>query len=199
LPHIPSDTGWTHSIYGLCIAAWFVVSRRLLSPKYLFSLFYNSIYGPLMDVLFKSICLIMTTIGTSIICAESVVFNKFDYISPVYNTLKLIRLILPPIQSSPVRCIQSPSPSPIQINLPVVVTYANIFPAKATTVQEGYHFSRLRLLLLQSHSNGNAMSSINSSCIEYCFQSRSMFVSIKSSKVESCSQHHSMISISVYI
>jgi hypothetical protein len=45
--------------------------------------------------------LIMTIIGTSIICAESVVFHRFDYIFPVYNTLKLIGSILPPIQSSP--------------------------------------------------------------------------------------------------
>jgi hypothetical protein len=101
LPYIPFDTGWTQSIYGLCIASWFIVSRRLLTPKYLFSLFYNFIYGPLVGVLFKSIDLIMTTIGTSIICAESVVFNKFDYISPVYITLKLIGSILPPIQSYP--------------------------------------------------------------------------------------------------
>jgi hypothetical protein len=100
LPHIPFDTGWTHSIYGLCIAAWFVISRRLLNPKYLFGLFYNFIYGPLRGMLFKSIGLIMTTIGTSIICAELVVLNRFDYISPVYITLKLIGSILPPIQSS---------------------------------------------------------------------------------------------------
>jgi hypothetical protein len=101
LPYIPFDTGWTKSIYGFCISAWFIMSRRLLTPRYLFGLFYNFIYGPLMGVLFKSIGLIMTTIGTSIICAESVVFNRFDYISPVYNTLKLIGSILPPIQSSP--------------------------------------------------------------------------------------------------
>jgi hypothetical protein len=80
-----------------------------------------------MGVLFKSIGLIMTTIGTSVICAELVVFNTFDYISPVYNTLKLIESIHRPFNHLPVRCIQSPSP--IQINLPVVVTYANILPA----------------------------------------------------------------------
>jgi hypothetical protein len=77
------------------------VSHRLLTPQYLFSLFYNFIDGPLMGVLFKLIGLIMTTMGTSIICVELVVFNKFHYISPVYDTLKLIGLILPPIQSSP--------------------------------------------------------------------------------------------------
>jgi hypothetical protein len=101
LPYIPFDTEWTHSIYGFCIAAGFIVSRRLLTPKYLFSLFYNFIYGPLMGVLFKLIGLIMTTIGTSIISAESVVSDRFNYIYPVYNTLKLIGSILPPIQSSP--------------------------------------------------------------------------------------------------
>jgi hypothetical protein len=101
LPYTPFDTGWTKSIYGFCIAAWFIMSRRLLTPKYLFGLFYNFLYGPLMGVLFKSIGLIMTTIGTSIIFAEPVVFNRFDYISPVYNTLKLIGSILLPIQSSP--------------------------------------------------------------------------------------------------
>jgi hypothetical protein len=41
------------------------------------------------------------TCMTSIICAESVVFNRLDYISPVYNTLKLIGSILLPILSSP--------------------------------------------------------------------------------------------------
>jgi hypothetical protein len=101
LPYIPFDIGWTQSIYGFCIAAWFIVSRRLLTPKVLFSLFYNFISGRLLGVLFKSIGLIMTTIGTSIIYAESVVFDRFDYISPVYSTLKLTGSILPPIQSSP--------------------------------------------------------------------------------------------------
>jgi hypothetical protein len=116
-----------------------------LTPKYLFSLFYNSIYGPLMGVLFKSIILIMTTIGTSIICAESVVFNKFDYISPVYNnTLKLIGWILPPIQSSPRPVYPKSSPSPIQTNLPVVVTYANILPASDNSP------SKLSFLLAQT-------------------------------------------------
>jgi hypothetical protein len=43
----------------------------------------------------------MSTIGTSIICGELIVFNRFNYISPIYNTLKLIEPILPSIRSSP--------------------------------------------------------------------------------------------------
>jgi hypothetical protein len=77
------------------------MSRRLLTPKYLFGLFYNFIYGPLMGVLFKSIGLIMPTIGTSIICGESIIFNRFNYIAPINNTLKLIESIFPSIRSSP--------------------------------------------------------------------------------------------------
>jgi hypothetical protein len=195
LPYIPFDTGWTHSIYGFCIAAWFIVSRRLLTPKYFFSLFYNFIYGPLMSVLFKSIGLIMTTIGISIISAESVIFDRFDYISPIYNTLNLIGSILPSIQSSP-RLMYPKSKSNMNKSAPM-----QIFCPQATTVQEDYHFPRPRLLLLQSYSIDNTILSIKSSCIESCFQRRSMFlsISIKSSSIESCSQHHSMFSISIYI
>jgi hypothetical protein len=77
------------------------MSRKLCTPKYVFTLWYNCFYGPLMSLIFKSIGVFTTAVGSSIVCTESIIFNNINYINPVYNTLKLIGSILPSIQSSP--------------------------------------------------------------------------------------------------
>jgi hypothetical protein len=109
MPYFPFDTGWMKFIYGFFFATWFIMSRGLCTRKYMFTLFYNIIYGPLMSVLFKSIGLMMSTIGTSIVCGESIIFNKFDYIAPIYSIIKQIESILPSIRSCP-RPMYSTSP-----------------------------------------------------------------------------------------
>jgi hypothetical protein len=63
----------------------------------MFNLFYNVIYSPLMGVLLKTIGLFMTTVGTAAICVESTIFNKFNYIDPIYSTLYHIGSFRPSI------------------------------------------------------------------------------------------------------
>jgi hypothetical protein len=77
------------------------MSRKLCTSKYIFTLWYNCFYGSLMSLMFKSIGVFTTAVGSSIICTESIIFNNINYINPIYNTLKLIGSILPSIQSSP--------------------------------------------------------------------------------------------------
>jgi hypothetical protein len=78
--------------------SWFIIiSRGLCTATFMLNLFYNVIYGPLMGVLFKTVGLFMTTVGTAAICVESSIFNKFNYIDPIYNTLCHIGSILPSI------------------------------------------------------------------------------------------------------
>ena len=67
----------------------------------MFNLLYSAVYGPMMGLIFKAIGLFMTTVGTAAICIESVLFNKFNYIDPIYDALNHIGLILPSIHSCP--------------------------------------------------------------------------------------------------
>ena len=101
MPYFPFDTGWIQFLYGCMFASYFIMSRKLCTPKYLFTLWYNCLYGPLMSFIFKSIGVFTTAVGSSIICTESIIFNNINYINPIYNTLQLIGSILPSIQSSP--------------------------------------------------------------------------------------------------
>jgi hypothetical protein len=77
------------------------MSRKLCTPKYVFTLWYNCFYGPLMSLIFKSIGIFTTAVGSSIICTQSIIFNNINFINPIYNRLQLIGSILPSIQSSP--------------------------------------------------------------------------------------------------
>ena len=63
-----------------------------------------------MTFIITSIGSITTAIGGSIICAESIVFNATNYVTPVYNTLKRIEsMILPSIKYTPRRTHARPS------------------------------------------------------------------------------------------
>jgi hypothetical protein len=86
---------------SLFFASYFIISQKLCTPRYIFTLWYNCFYGPLMSFIFKSIGVFATAVGSSIICTKSIIFNNINYINPIYNTLKLIGSILPSIQSSP--------------------------------------------------------------------------------------------------
>jgi hypothetical protein len=101
MPYFPFDTGWVQFLYGCIFASYFIMSRKLCTPKYVFTLWYNCFYGPLMSFTFKSIGVLATAVGSSIICTESIIYNNINYINPIYDTLQLIGSILPSIQSSP--------------------------------------------------------------------------------------------------
>jgi hypothetical protein len=93
------------------MVSWFVISHGLCTPTFMFNLFYSAIYGPLMGVLFKTIGLFITTVGTTAVCIESCLFNKFKYITPVYNIIKRIESILPSIKSCPRPMYSTTSPN----------------------------------------------------------------------------------------
>jgi hypothetical protein len=47
MPYFPFDTGWVQFLYGCMFASYFIISRKLCTPKYVFTLWYNCFYGPL--------------------------------------------------------------------------------------------------------------------------------------------------------
>jgi hypothetical protein len=110
MPYFPFDTGWIKFTCGIFMISWFIISRGLCTPTFMFNLFYSTVYGPMMGLIFKAIGLFMTTVGTAAICIESAIFNKFNYIDPIYDALNHIGSILPSIRSCPRPMYSSASP-----------------------------------------------------------------------------------------
>jgi hypothetical protein len=128
MPYFPFDTGWVQFLYGCMFASYFIMSRKLCTPKYVFTLWYNCFYGPLMSLIFKSIGVFATAVSSLIICTESIIYNNINYINPIYNTLQMIGSILPSIQSPPVRSMDAPRAQTVAvaaITNPVVDTCAD--------------------------------------------------------------------------
>jgi hypothetical protein len=179
MPYFPSDTGWIQFLYGCIFASYFIMSQKLCTPKYVFTLWYNCFYGPLMSLIFKSIGVFITAVGSSIICTESIIFNNINYVNPVYNTLKLIGSILPSIQSSP---------RPIYGG---TKTSANGRGRhKSSGRHLGRYFARMR------RASKQAVISPDTTCNEYndskknpssVYPSR---VQVPKFKIESCSEHY---------
>jgi hypothetical protein len=137
MPYFPFDTGWIQFLYGCMFASYFIISRKLCTPKYIFTLWYNYFYGPLMSLIFKSIGVFATAVGSSIICTQSIIYNNINYINPIYNTLQLIGSILPSIQSSPVRSMEAPRARTVAvaaITSPVVDTSMQILCSQAKSI-----------------------------------------------------------------
>jgi hypothetical protein len=100
-----------------------------------------------MSVIFKSIGVFATAVGSSIICTESFIFNNINHINPVYNTLKLIDPSFHPSNPPPVRSMEAPRRARMvtAVTSPVVDTYAD------TLLASEEHLNRL-LSLLQVQS-----------------------------------------------
>jgi hypothetical protein len=96
MPYQPYDTGWIKSIYSMLCLTWYLVSSKTLVHITLTAC-YNNLYVPFIELFNKSCELIGNIIvcfGNGIIQCESLVFQRFNYISPIYNGLKSIESAL---------------------------------------------------------------------------------------------------------
>jgi hypothetical protein len=96
MPYQPYDTGWINSIYGGACLAWYLYTRGLL-PHVVSVLCYNHIFIPLIDMInswYELIGNVIVFAGKAIIKSESSVFNRFNYIDPVFNIIQRIGSII---------------------------------------------------------------------------------------------------------
>jgi hypothetical protein len=96
MPYQPYDTGWIKSIYSMLCLTWYLVSSKPL-VHITSTTCYNNLHVPFIELFNKSCELIGSIIvcfGNGIIQCESLVFQRFNYINPIYNGLKLIELAL---------------------------------------------------------------------------------------------------------
>jgi hypothetical protein len=103
MPYQPFDTGWTASIYSILCLGWFLFSNGLL-PRFTMYSVYNSLYIPFSKAIIslcESIGRFQLAIGTHIIATESMIFNRFDYIQPIFNIIKYVESSMPTTRSPP--------------------------------------------------------------------------------------------------
>jgi hypothetical protein len=103
MPYQPYDTGWIKTIYSTACLGYFLLSNGLLPRFTLYSL-YNNIYNPfatMMSAICDFIGRIGISIGIHVISFESTIFNKFDYVQPIYNSIKYIESCIPQFTSTP--------------------------------------------------------------------------------------------------
>jgi hypothetical protein len=95
MPYQPYNTGWTKSIYGGICLAWFLYIRGLL-PHVISVLCYNHTFIPIMALINKWYELIGNAIvltGKTIIKCEATIFERFNYIAPIYNIIKQVEYV----------------------------------------------------------------------------------------------------------
>jgi hypothetical protein len=102
MPYQPYDTGWIKTLYSTVCPGWFLLSTGLL-PRFMLYSLYNNIYNPFATMV-SAICDFIGRIGISTgirtIQFESLIFNKFDYVQPIYNVIKYIESLVPNITST---------------------------------------------------------------------------------------------------
>lgn len=111
MPYQPYDTGWIKSIYGGICLTWFLYSRGCL-PHVTSVLCYNNIFIPFIEFLnkfYEFIGNIIIAFGSAVCYCESVLFNRFNYIDPIFNSLTMIQQLFSNINIS---C--SPAPCSIE-------------------------------------------------------------------------------------
>jgi hypothetical protein len=97
MPYQPYDTGWIKSIYSIICLGWFLFTTGLL-PRFTLYSFHNNIYIPFSQMLMmlcESIGNAVILIGRQFIQCESILFRKYDYIYPVYKTIKYVEGLFP--------------------------------------------------------------------------------------------------------
>jgi hypothetical protein len=97
MPYQLYDTGWIRMIYSTACLGWFLLSTGLLPWFTLYSC-YNNVYNPFATMMSAVCDFIGRTIistGIHVIHFESIIFNKFDYIQPIYNVIKYVESFLP--------------------------------------------------------------------------------------------------------
>jgi hypothetical protein len=92
MPYQPFDTGWIKSAYSLTCLGWFLFSTGLL-PRFTLYSFYNNIYIPFSKMIIfmcESMGNVCLTCSKQIISCEDTLFNKFNYIDPIYNIINYV-------------------------------------------------------------------------------------------------------------
>jgi hypothetical protein len=92
MPYQPYDTGWIKPMYGTMCLIWFMYLHGILS--HLTSVgFYNYTYVP-FTILLSRVCElignIIISLGTLIIQCESMIFNQFNCIDPIFTVIQRV-------------------------------------------------------------------------------------------------------------
>jgi hypothetical protein len=102
MPYQPFDTGWIKSIYSVICLGWFLLSNGLL-PRFTVYSFHNNVYIPfsrLVSLLCDYIGKSVISVGIRIIQCESFIFNRFDYVQPIYYVIKYVESFIPSFKNS---------------------------------------------------------------------------------------------------
>jgi hypothetical protein len=92
MPYESYGTGWINSIYGSACLFWLLLTNGLL-PQFTFMTCYNNIFIPFTKII-NQLCEFIgngiVSVGSGIIMCESYMFNRVDYVTPIYNCIKYI-------------------------------------------------------------------------------------------------------------
>jgi hypothetical protein len=89
MPYEPYDTGWTKSIYGTLCLTWFLYSRGCMTHV-TSVLCYNSFFIPFIGLLTtfcEFIGNLIIAFASGIVRSESIIFNQFNYIDPIFTSI----------------------------------------------------------------------------------------------------------------
>jgi hypothetical protein len=95
MPYQPYDTGWIRSIYGALCLIWLLCSNTSIPHlKYeACTIYYNIVFTPIIKLFSKIFTIIgsaMISVGNGIIQSESIIFNHFNYVDPIFTGITYI-------------------------------------------------------------------------------------------------------------
>jgi hypothetical protein len=101
MPYQPYDTGWIKWIYSILCLGWFLLSNGLL-PRYTLYELHNNLWNTFTTSLIKlceSTGANCITVCTKLVKYESLIFDRINYISPIYNMIQYIISMMPNIDA----------------------------------------------------------------------------------------------------
>ena len=96
MPYEPYDTGWIKSIYGGICLAWFLYTEGC-PPLVIVKMCFNNMFTPMVDqvnMLLRMIAKTIVSFGTMVVKTESLIFQNFNYIDPIFNCLQRIERLV---------------------------------------------------------------------------------------------------------
>ena len=96
MPYEPYDTGWIKSIYGMICLTWFLYTQGC-PPLVILRMCLNNMFTPVVDqvnIHLRKIAKAIVSFGTMIVKTESIIFQNFNYIDPIFNCLQRIERLM---------------------------------------------------------------------------------------------------------
>ena len=96
MPYEPYDTGWIKSIYGMICLTWFLYTQGC-PPLVILRMCLNNIFTPVVDqvnIHLRKIAKAIVSFGTMIVKTESIIFQNFNYIDPIFNCIQRIERLV---------------------------------------------------------------------------------------------------------